>query len=172
MSAPAWGDQGRVRGWFHTKAGARFLNAQTAWFRLRSPKGFAILETTGRRSGAHRSSCVRAVIEGDRAYLVAIGGPSTAWLQNASAQADVTLRTGRRRRSAIAREIVDEQERVDAETAFVTSVFPFDRMSAVINQRGAPARRHIRSMHQRWFDHGTPVVLELGDADRVRRARR
>ena len=50
-------------------------------------------------------------------------------------------------------------------TSNVTRVFPFDRSSSLINQRGKPSTERIQAMHGRWFDHGTPVVLELGPSE-------
>jgi hypothetical protein len=107
------------------------------------------------------------VVRGAQAHLVAIAGPSTAWLQNVREDADVTLRTGRRRRAATARIVEDEQERDLVRRTYVDPVFAFDRVSAVINQRGAPTAERIRAMHRRWSEHGTVVVLDLALEDEI-----
>src|SRR5436189_2101201 len=46
-----------------------------------APKGFAVLATTGRRSGKTRRKCVRAIRRGNRVYIVGLRPRS--WQSNA-----------------------------------------------------------------------------------------
>jgi deazaflavin-dependent oxidoreductase (nitroreductase family) len=157
---PAYGDQGRIRNWFHTKPGARFLNRMTAWFKIRAPRGYGALTTRGRRSGRQRTACVRAVVSGRRAILVATGGRTCDWLPNIEAEPHVSLRLGGatlegRGRPAAADETHDLAE------AFCRKVYLFDRVSFVVNQRGIFTASRIRSFHDRWCREGSIVVVEF-----------
>ncbi|WP_353615622.1 nitroreductase/quinone reductase family protein [Mycobacterium sp. D16R24] len=66
-----------------------------------------VLTTIGRRSGSPRITYVKAVRDGDRAYLAAITGRHTLWVKNIQARrtalrggsADRTWRPGVRRGS-------------------------------------------------------------------------
>ncbi len=135
-----WRHQGRIRDWFHTKRGARFLNVQTAWFRVLAPRGYAFLTTI-------------------RFVVVAITGHATGWYHNVQANRAVTLhvrardRTGRVRAPSL-----DELQA--ARTAYCDKLYSFDFVSSLVNQRGAPRSRRIREMHTRWFDEGTVFIID------------
>jgi deazaflavin-dependent oxidoreductase (nitroreductase family) len=157
----AWGDQGRLRNWFHTRTGARFLNAQTAWFRIHAPSGWGLLTTTGRRTGALRRSSVRVVTVGQRGFMVAIGGETTDWLKNVLFNPRVSLRVGDRTRTGHARRPQTENEQATAVTAYCETITWFDFVSSVVNQRGFPSPKRIRALLARWFEHGAVLVIDF-----------
>jgi deazaflavin-dependent oxidoreductase (nitroreductase family) len=159
--AQVGGEQGRVRTWFHTRNGARFLNLQTAWFRIAAPKGYAVLTTIGRRTGRRRRSNVRFVVAGDTGYLVSIPGQTNDWHHNLRANPDVRVRIGWRNRIGRAHVPRDENERQTARAAYVDALNWFDFCSSVVNQRGIPSPRRIRELHQSWIDEGRIVVVQL-----------
>jgi deazaflavin-dependent oxidoreductase (nitroreductase family) len=162
---PVWRQQGRVRDWFHTKAGAKFLNLQTAWFRIAAPKGYAVLSTVGRRTGRPRRSNVRAIVRGDRAFVVSIAGRANDWFHNLHAKPEASLRIGRRDWIGRARQPRDDGERHAARAAYCETVNWFDRISSLVNQQGIPSRQRIRAMHTRWIDEGELFVIELIGAE-------
>ena len=158
---PVWGRQGRVRDWFHTKRGARFLNRQTAWFRLYAPKGFGLLTVSGRRSGEPHRYSVRAIVQHRRAVVVSIGGVGTSWFQNITSEPRVRLRIGHRTCSGVARVVRDAEERLEVQRVYVDPVNWFDFVSSFVNQRGIPSATRIRALHTKWFDEGVPLIIEL-----------
>jgi deazaflavin-dependent oxidoreductase (nitroreductase family) len=159
--AAVWREQGRLRNWFHTKAGARFLNHITAWFRIYAPRGYAVLTTVGRRTGTTRRSNVRLIPSGNCAFLVAIAGQTNDWLHNLHDKPEARLRIGRRDRACRARPPRDEVERLAAHTAYCDSLHWFDYFSSIVNQRGIPSPRRMREMHARWIDEGELFVMEF-----------
>lgn len=163
VTAAVWRQQGRVRDWFHTRAGAKFLNLQTAWFRIAAPKGYAVLTTVGRRSGKPRRSNVRAIRRGDHIYVVSIAGRANDWFHNLDANPEARLRIGRRNRTGRARQLRDEGERLAARAAYCDHITGFDFISSLVNQRGIPWPRRIREMHTRWFDEGELFIIELNE---------
>jgi F420H(2)-dependent quinone reductase len=77
----------------NSATGGRILSAlQLPLFLARPPLGYGVLATRGRRSGKARRRCVRVVMRGQLAYLVAIKGPRTAWLKNIQSNPHVRLR--------------------------------------------------------------------------------
>ena len=154
-------EQGRVRNWFHTKHGARFLNFQTAWFRVAAPKSYAVLTTVGRRTGRRRRSNVRFVVDGNTGYLVSIAGQTNDWYHNLRANPDVQLRIGWRNRIGRAHPPRDDNERLTARAAYVDALNWFDFFSSVVNQRGFPSPRRIRELHESWIDEGRMVIVQL-----------
>lgn len=161
---PVWGHQGRLRDWFHTTSGARFLNAQTSWFKIAAPKGFAVLTTTGRRTGRLRHSNVRLITRGRQAFLVSIAGTQNSWIKNLQDNPEVELRLGRQNHMGRARPPCDDHERQRARDTYCQTVNWFDFVSSLVNQRGVPSRRRIVEMHSRWFDQGVVLVIELRPA--------
>ena len=141
--------------------GGRTLSAlMLPWFWLLPPRRFGVLTTTGRRTGKARRRCVRAVREGDRAYLVAIGGSTSAWVRNVEADPRVRLRlrggtfAGRARRLA-------PDEAAPARATFCETLSPMDYLECALHRPGRPTRAKIVELHRRWFDTGTPLVVEL-----------
>ena len=162
-TAAVWRQQGRVRDWFHTKAGAKFLNLQTAWFRVVAPTGYAVLTTVGRRSGKPRRSNVRAITRGDHLYVVSITGRANDWFHNLDANPEARLRLGRRNRTGRARQPRNDEERLAARAAYCDTITGFDFISSLVNQRGIPRPRRIREQHTRWFAEGELFVIGLNE---------
>jgi deazaflavin-dependent oxidoreductase (nitroreductase family) len=159
--AAVWREQGSVRNWFHTKAGARFLNHMTAWFRISAPRGYAVLTTVGRRTGAPRRSNVRSISSGNCAFIVAIAGQTNDWSHNLHDNPEARLRIGRRNRACRARPPRGEAERLAAQAAYCDTLNWFDYFSSIVNQRGIPSPRRMREMHARWIDEGELFVMEF-----------
>ncbi|WP_280235343.1 nitroreductase/quinone reductase family protein [Nocardia cyriacigeorgica] len=155
----------------HSPRGGRTLSAlQAPFFRIKTPTNFAILTTTGRTSGKARHRCVRAVLDGDRAYLVMLGPIMTGlpkeqaiadWLRNVRADPNVRLKVPGRTRSGLAREITDPAEAARARQVYTSAVKPFDFAECRFHTAGRPTRAKIQRLHQHWFDNGVPVVIEL-----------
>jgi deazaflavin-dependent oxidoreductase (nitroreductase family) len=143
--------------------GGRVLSAlMLPWFLLRPPRGFGVLTTTGRRTGKARRKCVRAIRRGDRAYLVAIGGPRAAWLKNLQATPSVRLRIRGGTFAGIARELEqDAAEMQEARDAFCETIHRFDYYEGRMHRPGRPSEVKIKELHRSWFATGTPLVIEL-----------
>jgi deazaflavin-dependent oxidoreductase (nitroreductase family) len=141
--------------------GGRVLSAtQLPWFLLRPPPDYGVLTTTGRKTGKTRRRCVRAVVDGDRAYVVAIKAGISGWAANALANDEVTLRVrggtyrGRARR-------VGPEEHERGRAAYSARVHFFERLEYRMWRKGRPTEEEIRALHREWFDTGTPLVIEL-----------
>jgi deazaflavin-dependent oxidoreductase (nitroreductase family) len=147
----------------HSPVGGRALSAsQLPLFSLRPPRNYAVLTTTGRKTGKTRRKCVRAIREGNRAYLVAIRGYRTAWANNIRANPEVKLRVPGGRLAGVAREPRDDAERREAEDAYCeTSVGRFERLEYRVWRSGRPTPAGIADLHRTWFEQGTPFVVEL-----------
>jgi deazaflavin-dependent oxidoreductase (nitroreductase family) len=142
-------------------SGGRALSAmQQPWFSILPPKGFGVLTTTGRRTGKTRRKCVRAIRRGDKAFLVSIGGERAAWIKNLRANPDVRLRIRGGRFAGVARD-VREEEMEEARAAYCGTVNPFDYAECSMHRNGRPSREKIEELHSRWFETGTPLVVEL-----------
>ncbi|HEY6478629.1 MAG TPA: nitroreductase/quinone reductase family protein [Streptosporangiaceae bacterium] len=70
--------------------------------RGRAPAAFALLETTGRRTGARRHTPVGNGLAGDTFWLVAAHGTQADYVRNLRADPRVRVRVGRRWRSGTA----------------------------------------------------------------------
>ncbi|MBJ8347558.1 nitroreductase family deazaflavin-dependent oxidoreductase [Antrihabitans sp. YC2-6] len=147
---------------------ARFLRAvHKPWFVVRIPVNVGALTTTGRKSGKPRSTYVKAVRSGNKAYLVSIPGQHALWLKNIRANPTVTLRLRGGTYTGVVRDPADEAERTAARAEFCDAVHPFDYAENIFHRRGRPTRAKIVELHHAWFEGGTPLVVELGA--RVRR---
>lgn len=145
-----------------TPTGGRILSAsQLPLFKLRPPRGFGVLTTTGRRTGKKRSRCVRAIRRGERVFLVAIGGEHSAWLKNARANPNVRLRIPGGTYRGVARELRDPAERAEAKAAYCETINPFDYLENRAHRKGRPTREKIIKLHRTWFEGGVPLVIEL-----------
>jgi deazaflavin-dependent oxidoreductase (nitroreductase family) len=143
--------------------GGRALSTlQLPWFTLLPPVGFGVLTTTGRRTGKTRRRCVRAIRRGNKAYLVSIGGPRAAWLKNVRANPNVRLRVRGGTFDGVASELRDGEEIEEARSAYCGTVNPFDYAECAMHRSGRPTRTKIEELHSRWFETGTPLVVELG----------
>jgi deazaflavin-dependent oxidoreductase (nitroreductase family) len=73
--------------------------------------GYAILETTGRRSGQLRRTPVGPTVEGSVVWIVAEHGRHAGYVRNIEANPHVRIRLGRRWRSGTARLVPDDDVR-------------------------------------------------------------
>jgi deazaflavin-dependent oxidoreductase (nitroreductase family) len=154
----------RKRNPFTTSAqGGRALSAmQLPWFTLRPPEGFGVLTMTGRRIGKPRRKCVRAIRRGDRVYIVSIK-PNSAWLKNVRANPNVRLRIRGGTFDGVVREVRGTPEEERAREAYCETINRLDVYECRLHRPGRPSRAKIRELHQSWFEHGTPLVVELGE---------
>jgi deazaflavin-dependent oxidoreductase (nitroreductase family) len=149
-----------------THKGGRLLSAaMLPWFTFLPPKGCGVLTTTGRRTGKARRRCVRAIRRGNRVFVVAIGGEHSRWVMNLRANPNVRLRIRGGTYEGIARELRDADERSEVKAAFCEEVNPFDYLENRAHRRGRPTREKIIELHRAWFEGGTPLVIELRDAE-------
>ena len=135
-----------------------------------APAGFAILTTTGRKSGKTRRKCIRAIRRGNRVYIVALRPPElaierptavSAWVWNIRANPSVRLHLGLRTYSGSAREINDPLELERAREAICETVNASDYGECLLHLRGLPTRAKIEALHRYWFDTGIPLVVDL-----------
>jgi len=147
----------------NSSTGGRALSAlQLPLFLLRPPAGYAVLTTTGRRTGKTRRRCVRAIRRGDRVYVVAIkGGATRGWLGNALAQPGVRLRLPGGTFPGRARTLAGETESREAREAYCDTITRFDYVTWMNWRRGRPTAGGIRRLLRGWFEDGTPLVVEL-----------
>jgi deazaflavin-dependent oxidoreductase (nitroreductase family) len=134
------------------------------------PSGHAVLTTTGRKTGKPRRKVIRAILRGDRVYIVQLRPPAAAvntplavaaWVLNIRADPHVQLKLGRRTCGATMREIEDPDELARAREIFCEPVHLVDYPECVIHLKGRPSARKIRDLHRYWFDTGVPLLAEL-----------
>jgi deazaflavin-dependent oxidoreductase (nitroreductase family) len=137
---------------------------------VRPPAGYAVLTTTGRKSGKTRRKCIRAIRRGSKVFIVQLRPPALAierpdvvsgWVWNLRANPNVRLRLGLRTYAGIAREIDDPDELEQAREAICETVHLTDYDECTLHMRGLPSREKIKAMHRYWFDTGIPLVVEL-----------
>jgi deazaflavin-dependent oxidoreductase (nitroreductase family) len=134
------------------------------WFAVWMPTNVAALTTTGRKSGKPRTTFVRAYRDGDRAYLVSIGGEHALWLTNIRANSKVTLRFRRDTLTGIARDPHNDAERQAVHDAFCGRPYPFDYAENMFHRKGLPTRAKIIELHTAWLEGGIPVIVENQDS--------
>ena len=145
-----------------TNKGGRILSgAQLPWFTLVPPHGFGVLTTTGRKTGKRRRKCVRAIRDGQRVYVVSLKGAFGAWFRNLQQNPEVALRIRGGFFRGRAREIVDSAELDEARRVYVAPVNSLDWIEYRMHRSDSPTEEKIRAMHEKWFNDGTPVVIEL-----------
>ena len=76
-----------------------------------APRGYALLETTGRRTGLPRRTPVGNGTDGDTFWIVAEHGRSAAYVRNIEADPRVRVKVGRRWRSGTAVLLPDDDPR-------------------------------------------------------------
>src|SRR5437763_8643160 len=122
-----------------------------------APAGFAILTTTGRKSGKTRRKCIRAIRRGNRVYIVALRPPElaierptavSAWVWNIRANPSVRLHLGLRTYAGSAREINDPLELERAREAICETVNASDYGECLLHLRGLPTRPKIEALHR------------------------
>jgi deazaflavin-dependent oxidoreductase (nitroreductase family) len=149
--------------------GGRVLSAlMLPFFAVRPPSGFGVLTTTGRKSGKARRKCVRAIRQGNTAYLVMLGpalpaGMVAAWLLNIRADAQVRLRIRGGTYTGTARELEEGTEKEQARAAYCEAVHAFDYAECDFHRAGRPTRAKILELHRYWFDTGIPLAIDLVD---------
>lgn len=80
-------------------------------FQLRhglGPRAFALLETTGRRTGAPRQTCVGNGLASDTFWVIAAHGRQADWVHNLEANPAVRVLVNRRWRAGTARVLPDD----------------------------------------------------------------
>jgi deazaflavin-dependent oxidoreductase (nitroreductase family) len=130
---------------------------------LPTPRGFALLTVTGRKTGKRRRRPIRAIRDGATYYGVAILAERSDWLKNLRANPQAQARIGARTRGITMREINDPSERANAERLYVDSVLPYDFVDVPMVEWTWPSPGRIRKAHQDWFHRGTPVALEVNE---------
>jgi deazaflavin-dependent oxidoreductase (nitroreductase family) len=151
-----------------SKAGGRILSASMLpAFMALPPRGWGVLETTGRKTGKTRRKCVRAVRSGNQVYIVSIRPSSArpimtaAWVLNMRANPRVRLRIRGGTFAGVARELEEVEETSRAKDAYCETVNLFDYTSCAIHRTGLPTRAKVEALHRSWFDKGIRLVVEL-----------
>jgi deazaflavin-dependent oxidoreductase (nitroreductase family) len=80
------------------------------------PRAFALLETTGRRSGLPRHTPVGNGLDGDMFWLVAAHGIQSDYVRNILADPAVRLKLGRRWRTGTAVPVPDDSPQARSRT--------------------------------------------------------
>jgi deazaflavin-dependent oxidoreductase (nitroreductase family) len=148
-------------------AGSRFyarlgnVFTRPMWRLLGPPEGFAVLTTTGRKSGEPRSQSVRAIQEDRRVSLVAMMSEKAQWLKNIRANPSVSIKLKSGVRHGLAHQVTDPAEREWARNVYVDTHVPNDTFDYAVYEWGLPTRRNVEKAHKKWFDAGIPVIIEL-----------
>lgn len=119
-----------------------------------APRAFALLETTGRRTGQVRHTPVGNGLDGDTFWLVAQRGLQADYVRNLQAQPRVRVKVGSTWRSGTARVLPDDD--------------PAARIAAIVDRQGGRIRRSDARLLERlidWYDT-TPVTVRI-DLDAV-----
>lgn len=169
LRAAATEEAGRHRRIIRSARGGGRLSAlMLPLFKVRPPKGFGILTTTGRRTGQPRQKCIRMIRSGDRVYLVQLRPPEVAvanpralaaWVLNLRSNPDVAVRLTDGAYRGRAR-LVRSDERDEARRLLVDTVHLFDYGECDVHLKGLPSRRKVQDLHRYWFDTGVPIVIE------------
>jgi deazaflavin-dependent oxidoreductase (nitroreductase family) len=153
-----------------SQTGGRILSAvMLPVFAVRSPAGFGLLTTTGRRTGKTRRKCVHVVRRADKAYIVMIrpheraveGNWVAAWVHNLRANPNVRLRMGLETLTGVARELSDPAEIAEAIEVYCGVNNLLDYAECRFHLTGWPTRSKIEQLHRSWFATGIPLVVEL-----------
>jgi deazaflavin-dependent oxidoreductase (nitroreductase family) len=114
-----------------------------------APRAFALLETTGRRTGQVRHTPVGNGLDGDTFWLVAQRGLQADYVRNLQAQPRVRVKVGPTWRSGMARVLPDDD--------------PSARVGAIVERQGGRIRRSDAHLLERlidWYDT-TPVTVRI-----------
>jgi deazaflavin-dependent oxidoreductase (nitroreductase family) len=128
---------------------------------IRPPAGYGVLLTTGRKSRKIRRRCVRATRHQGKVVVVAIKGSRTGWLKNLEFCPDVRVRVRGGTFAARAHRPIGATERDEALQAYCAARSPFEYFEYTMWRTGRPTRAGIDDLHRYWFEHGSPVLLEL-----------
>jgi deazaflavin-dependent oxidoreductase (nitroreductase family) len=145
-----------------SQRGGRVLSAMMLPLLAASPTAsFGVITTTGRRTSKRRRKCVRLIRRGSSVYLVSIGGEGAAWVKNLRADPNVELRMRGGSFRGRARDLRDQDEADQARQRFCETIYPFDYVECTMHCSGRPTRAKIERLHHKWFDLGTPLVVDL-----------
>ena len=154
----------------NTFAGSRFyarlgnVFTRPMWSLLATPEGFAILTTTGRKTGLTRRQSIRAIRRGDIVVAVAMMGERAQWLRNVRANQGVTLKLNDGTHRGVAHEATAASETEQANDIYVNSTVSHDYVDYAVYEWGFPTRDNVRKAHQKWFDAGIPVIIQLNES--------
>ena len=144
--------------WFHRLANVSGMPVAFRVFPV--PRGFALLTVKGRRTGKLRHRPIRGIREGDTLYAVAILGARSDWLRNARKDPSVRVKVGGRWHRATIRELSDAAEVERARQAY-GAVVPYDYFDVPMVEWTMPTRRRIIDSHEKWWQAGVPVAIDL-----------
>lgn len=130
---------------------------------LPTPRGYAVITTTGRKSGKPRARAIRAVRAGAQVYGIALLGNKADWLANVRADPNVRIRLGTKTVAAKAREITNPDERARAAAAYRPIAGWYDYMDYVNYVWGVPTRSNLLKAHEGWLKSGILVAFDLAD---------
>ena len=114
-----------------------------------APRAFALLETTGRRTGQVRRTPVGNGLDGDTFWLVAQRGLQADYVRNLQAQPRVRVKVGSTWRYGTARVLPDDD--------------PRGRLAAIVDRQGGRIRRsdaHLLERLIEWYGT-TPVTVRI-----------
>ena len=152
------------------RGGARLSAAMLPFAMIRSPAGYGVLTTIGRKTGKVRRKVIRVIRKGNKAYLVQLRPPEiartdpsavAAWVRNIRANPTVQLRIRGGTFQGVARELKEPGELAQAKEAICETVNLTDYSECSLHLRGFPTRAKIKDLHRYWFDTGVPLVVEL-----------
>ena len=124
------------------------------------PPGFALLTTSGRRSGLPRRQPVRAVRLNDRLVIASIHGDRSDWYRNLARNPRVLVKLGSRTFSGVARGLLDEAEREEAARAYAEALTSYDWIDYAALYWDVPTRAKIHRVHEAWAQQGL-VIIDL-----------
>jgi len=160
------------RGWIKSaRGGARLSAAMLPFAMIRSPAGYGVLTTIGRKTGKARRKVIRVIRRGNKAFLVQLRPPEiartdpsavAAWVRNIRANPAVQLRIRGGTFRGVARELKEPGELAQAREAICETVNLTDYGECSLHLRGFPTRAKIKELHRYWFETGVPLVIELG----------
>jgi hypothetical protein len=93
--------------------------------------------------------------------LVSLKGSAGGWFRNLEADPQVRLRIRGGFFRGRAREISDAGELDRAKDVYAGALNRLDWIEYRMHRADKPTVAKIRSMYEKWFDDGTPVVIEL-----------
>jgi deazaflavin-dependent oxidoreductase (nitroreductase family) len=134
------------------------------WRLLPTPRGLAVVTTTGRNTGVQRARAMRVVLDGDRAYAVALLGSRTDWLHNVRSNPHVRIMLGATTRDATARVLASEEELERAASVYRPIAGWYDYVDFANFVWSVPTKTKVVAVHDKWFSNGVPVVFELDPA--------
>src|SRR5437763_14503374 len=113
------------------RGGARLSAAMLPFAMIRSPAGYGVLTTIGRKTARARRKVIRVIRKGNKAYLVQLRPPEiartdpsavAAWVRNIRANPNVRLRIRGRTFRGVARELKEPGELAPAREAICETV--------------------------------------------------